>query len=166
MWCRGAETPAGLAFSARHHADSVRGRSKPGGEQRCAAPVVKLLRERQVLSRRLCLCRAQFLASTSAHSQTAAARRSCTFVGPTAAAFCRRKAGWEGVHHATNILESAGSAVMALIGDFSDSSGTYTTPQAALWARRQAQAKRRRDAKTQCQLGVLFVPVGFRETRR
>ena len=60
-------------------------------------------------------------------------------------------------------LESAGSAEMAHIGDFSDSSGTYTTPQAALWARRQAQAKRRRDAKTQCQLGVLFVPVGFRE---
>ena len=63
-------------------------------------------------------------------------------------------------------LESAGSTVIRLVGDSSDSSGTYTTPQAALWARRQAQAKRRRDAKTQCQLGVLFVPVGFRETRR
>ena len=67
------------------------------------------------------------------------ARRSCTLVGPTAAAFCRRKAGWEGVHHATKPLESAGSAVMTLIGDFSDSSGTYTTPQAALCAPRQVQ---------------------------
>ena len=34
-------------------------------------------------------------------------------------------------------LESAGSAVVRLIGDSSDSSGTYTTPQAALRAPRQ-----------------------------
>ena len=60
-------------------------------------------------------------------------------------------------------LESAGSAVMALIGDFSDSSGTNTIPQAALWARRQAQPGHRRGARAQCQLGVFLVPVGFRE---
>ena len=44
-------------------------------------------------------------------------------------------------------LESAGSAVMTLIGDSSDSSGTYTTPRAVLCAPSQAQPRRRRSAR-------------------
>ena len=57
------------------------------------------------------------------------------------------QSGQEGVHHATNPLESAGSAEMTLIGDVSDSSGTYTTPRAVLCAPSQAQPRRRRSAR-------------------
>ena len=77
------------------------------------------------------------------------------------------QSGQEGVHHATNPLESAGSAEMTLIGDVSDSSGTYTTPRAVLCSPRQVQQPNVGAARGQCsrpcQLGVFLVPAGFRE---
>ena len=126
----------------------MRGRSKPGGEQRCAAPVVKLLRERQVLSPEAMPNVAPIFRllrpRTARRPRPGAVAPSLGLQRPH---FCRRNAGWE--RRVITPLESAGSAEMAHIGDFSDSSGTYATPQAALCASRQAQPRRRRSARAQ-----------------
>jgi hypothetical protein len=66
-------------------------------------------------------------------------RRSCTLGWAYSGLILPPQSGVGGVHRCITPLESAGSAVMTLIGDFSDSSGTCTTPQAALCAPRQVQ---------------------------
>ena len=61
------------------------------------------------------------------HSQTAAARRSCTLVGPTAAAFCRRQCGARRRDHATRKCGFRSGEtyrrLFRLVGDLYDTSG-------------------------------------------
>ena len=165
-WCCAAKTPAGLALSARHDADSVRGRSKACGEQRCAASAVKLKRERRGLSLLLCQMSRPHHSSTAGATAQAAPGAVCTLVGPTAASFCRRKAGWGGVHHATNILGRAGLRKLTLFGGSSESWGPHTTPQAVLRAPRQVQQPCRRGARPSANSASLLYPSAFGRPRR
>ena len=118
-------------------------------------------RESRRALRRLCLTLGPQLSSTAGATALAAARRSCTLVGPTAAAFLPPQCGVGGVITATRMCGFSSDTyrrLFRLVGDLYDTSGGPVCSSSST-----AAASARREGP--CQHGVLFVPSAFARPR-